>query len=227
MICLFVEAICGVKRDDIDRDYELTAFSKEYKNSSWSRIRRKRNQSFGSYYNPLKDVVAGVNALTDGTNFNDKVVRFLLRTGVTIDEINAIRFGLIDGNPTALADPYSEATITKNLSHVFIDNEVTSVKLYQPFEANLTVEDWYKLNYGSATSYEITMGGTDITSNCVNGKIRIERVTGNITIKAIAIDNEARIINSCSSKVISATIPSSGWSNNAQPLNLSSRILVH
>ena len=222
MICLFVEAICGVKRDDIDRDYELTAFSKEYKNSSWSRIRRKRNQSFGSYYNPLKDVVAGVNALTDGTNFNDKVVRFLLRTGVTIDEINAIRFGLIDGNPTALADPYSEATITKNLSHVFIDNEVTSVKLYQPFEANLTVEDWYKLNYGSTTSYEITMGGTDITSNCVNGKIRIERVTGNITIKAIAIDNEARIINSCSSKVISATIPSSGWSNNAQSLNLSS-----
>ena len=86
----------------------------------------------------------------------------------------------------------------------------------------MTVEDWYKLNYGSATSYEITMGGTDITSNCVNGKIRIERVTGNITIKAIAIDNEARIINSCSSKVISATIPSSGWSNNAQPLNLSS-----
>ena len=127
-----------------------------------------------------------------------------------------------DGNPTALADPYSEATITKNLSHVFIDNEATSVKLYQPFEANLTVEGWYKLNYGSTTSYEITMGGTDITSNCANGKIRIERVTGNITIKAIAIDNEARIINSCSSKVISATIPSSGWSNNAQPLNLSS-----
>ena len=37
------------------------------------------------------------------------------------------------------------------------------------------------------------MSGTDITSNCANGKIRIERVTGNITIKAIAVDNEARI----------------------------------
>ena len=48
------------------------------------------------------------------------------------------------------------------------------------------------------------------------------KLTGNITIKAIAIDNEARIINSCSSKVISVTIPSSGWSNNAQSLNLSS-----
>ena len=226
IICTFIEAICGVSQNDIDRDYELTAFAYDTSNSRLST--RTRNNT---WLNGHRIMINGdgtesysypyINNM-EGSSFQDKIVRFLLRSGVTIDEINAIRFGLIDGNPTALADPYSKATITKNLSHVFIDNEATSVKLYQPFEANLTVEDWYKLNYSSTTSYEITMGGTDITSNCENGKIRIERVTGNITIKAIAIDNEARIINSCSSKVISVTIPSSGWSNNAQSLNLSS-----
>lgn len=226
IICTFIEAICGVSQNDIDRDYELTAFaydtnnnrlSTRTRNSTWLNGHRAMINGDGteSYSYPY------INNM-EGSSFQDKIVRFLLRSGVTIDEINTIRFGLIDGNPTALADPYSEVTITKNLSHVFIDNEATSVKLYQPFEANLTVEDWYKLNYSSTTSYEITMGGTDITSNCENGKIRIERVTGNITIKAVAIDNEARIINSCSSKVISVTIPSSGWSNNAQSLNLSS-----
>ena len=226
IICTFIEAICGVSQNDIDRDYELTAFAYDTNNNRLST--RTRNNT---WLNGHRAMINGDGTETysypyinnmEGSSFQDKIVRFLLRSGVTIDEINTIRFGLIDGNPTALADPYSEATITKNLSHVFIDNEATSVKLYQPFEANLTVEDWYKLNYGSTTSYEITMGGADITSNCVNGKIRIERVTGNITIKAIAIDNEARIINSCSSKVISVTIPSSGWSNNAQSLNLSS-----
>ena len=224
VICTFIKAICGVSQSDIDRDHELSYYSYQAdstrtrkRNHMWANGHRVMINGDGteSYSSPY------INNM-EGTSFQDKIVRLLLRSGVTIDEINAIRFGLIDGNPTALADPYSEVTITKNLSHVFIDNEATSVKLYQPFEANLTVEDWYKLNYSSTTSYEITMGGTDITSNCENGKIRIERVTGNITIKAIAIDNEARIINSCSSKVISVTIPSSGWSNNAQSLNLSS-----
>ena len=191
IVCLYLEAICGVSQNDIDRDYELTSFSKEPgTNNNWSnRIIRKRNQANSDR---LKNIVSIISAM-EGINFNDKVVRFLLRTGVTIDEINAIRFGLIDGNPSKLPNPYGTVTITKDLSHVFIDNESTGVKLYQPFEANLTVEDWYKLDYSSTTTYEITMGGTDITSNCANGKIHIERVTGNITIKAIAVDNEARI----------------------------------
>lgn len=193
-LCVLLEAICGVSQSDIDRDYELTSFSwSYYKDGAQTPEWQGRLRSSGTLgYANYKTFIRDVNNL-EGNTFQDRIVRFLLRSGVSIDEINDIRFGLIEGNPTALVNPYSEATITKNLSHVFIDNEATSVKLYQPFEANLTVEDWYKLNYGSTTSYEITMSGTDITSNCANGKIRIERVTGNITIKAIAVDNEARI----------------------------------
>ena len=185
-LCLMIEAICGVSQSDIDRDYELTSFS--FMNNGQRNL-RVRNSSTDADWQQL---ISGIVAM-EGNNFSDKVVRYLLRNGVTIEEINDIRFGLIDGAPSKLSNPYGTVTIAKDLSHVFIDNESTSVKLYQPFEANLTVEDWYKLNYGSTTTYEITMGGTDITSNCANGKIRIERVTGNITIKAIAVDNEARI----------------------------------
>lgn len=197
IICTFIEAICGVSQNDIDRDYELTAFAYDTNNNRLST--RTRNST---WLNGHRVMINGDGTETysypyinnmEGSSFQDKIVRFLLRSGVTIDELNDIRFGLIDGNPAKLSNPYSEATVTTDLAHVFIDNEATSVQLHQPFEANLTVEDWYKLDYTSTTSYQITMGGTDITSNCANGKIRIARVTGNISITAKAADNEARI----------------------------------
>lgn len=185
IVCLYLEAICGVSQNDIDRDYELTSFSKEPgTNNNWSnRIIRKRNQANSDR---LKNIVSIISAM-EGINFNDKVVRFLLRTGVTIDEINAIRFGLIDGNPSKLTNPYGTATITKTLSRVFINNKATSVKLYQPFEAELTTEDWYKLS-----SVTITMGGNNAMSYYIRGKINIPRVTGNIVITASA-DSESII----------------------------------
>ena len=185
IVCLYLEAICGVSQNDIDRDYELTSFSKEPGiNNNWSnRIIRKRNQANSDR---LKNIVSIISAM-EGINFNDKVVRFLLRTGVTIDEINAIRFGLIDGNPSELTNPYGTATITKTLSRVFINNKATSVKLYQPFEAELTTEDWHKLS-----SVTITMGGNNAMSYYIRGKINIPRVTGNIVITASA-DSESII----------------------------------
>lgn len=175
MACLFVEAICGVSQNDIDRDYELTSFSKEPANDWSNRILRKRN-STANYH--LKNIVSVINTMA-GATFNDRVIMFLLRTGVSIDELNTIRFGLIDGNPSKLTNPYGTATITKSLSHIFIDNDATSVELYQPYEATLTVEDWYKM-----TSMLFTMDGNDASSYYSNGKISIPRVTGNIVISA-------------------------------------------
>lgn len=188
IICTFIEAICGVSQNDIDRDYELSAFAYDTNNDRLSTRTRKN-----TWLNGHRTMINGDGTETysypyinnmEGSSFQDKIVRFLLGSGVTIDELNDIRFGLIDGNPTALTNPYGNATITKNLSHVFIDNEDTSVKLYQPFEARVLPNDGYIL-----TSVSVTMGGTDITSTAYNAeRILIPRVTGDIIITASATD---------------------------------------
>ena len=188
IICTFIEAICGVSQNDIDRDYELSAFAYDTNNDRLST--RTRNNT---WLNGHRTMINGDGTETysypyinnmEGSSFQDKIVRFLLRSGVTIDELNDIRFGLIDGNPTALTNPYGNATITKNLSHVFIGNEDTSVKLYQPFEARVLPNDGYIL-----TSVSVAMGGTDITSTAYNAeRILIPKVTGDIIITASATD---------------------------------------
>ena len=213
-VCLCLEAICGVSQNDIDRDYELTSFSKEPgSNNNWTyRISRKRN-STASYH--LKAMVTTFEAM-EGNDFNDKVVRFLLRTGVTIDEINAIRFGLIDGNPSKLDNPYGTVTVTSTLSNVVIDNPATTITKYQPYEATLVAEDLYKI-----TSLSITMGGVDASSYYSNGKLSIPIVTGNIVITATGTLLDNQIV------VFSHTLTSSGWnSNNEQTITLPSSYTV-
>lgn len=197
IICTFIEAICGVSQNDIDRDYELTAFAYDTNNNRLST--RTRNST---WLNGHRVMINGDGTETysypyinnmEGSSFQDKIVRFLLRSGVTIDELNDIRFGLIDGNPTALTNPYGNATITKNLSHVFIDNEATSVKLYQPFEARVLPNDGYIL-----TSVSVTMGGTDITSTAYNvGRVLIPNVMGDIIITASAdgVGGDSQIVS--------------------------------
>ena len=177
MACLFIEAICGVSQNDIDRDYELTSFSKEPANNWSNRILRKRN-STANYH--LKNIVSVINTM-EGTSFNDRVIRFLLRTGVSIDELNTIRFGLIDGNPTKLSNPYSSVTVTNVLTNVSNSNTLSSVVKYQPYEAELKVNNMCKL-----TSVVITMGGDNAIQYYSNGKISIPIVTGNLVVSAEA-----------------------------------------
>ena len=184
VMCVFLKAICGVSQSDIDRDQELSYYSYQ---ADPQRVRKRNN----AWANGHRVMINGTGAEDysqpyinnmEGSSFQDKIIRLLLRSGVTIDELNDIRFGLIDGNPTALTNPYGNATITKNLSHVFIDNEDTSVKLYQPFEARVLPNDGYIL-----TSVSVTMGGTDITSTAYNAeRILIPRVMGDIIITASA-----------------------------------------
>ena len=149
IICTFIEAICGVSQNDIDRDYELTAFAYDTNNNRLST--RTRNNT---WFNGHRVMINGdgtesysypyINNM-EGSSFQDKIVRFLLRSGVTIDELNDklndIRFGLIDGNPTKLTNPYGAVTITKTLPNITIDNQATTMMKYQPFEATLSVDD--------------------------------------------------------------------------------------
>ena len=233
IICTFIEAICGVSQNDIDRDYELTAFAYDTNNNRLST--RTRNNT---WFNGHRVMINGdgtesysypyINNM-EGSSFQDKIVRFLLRSGVTIDELNDIRFGLIDGNPTKLTNPYGAVTITKTLPNITIDNQATTMMKYQPFEATLSVDDLYKL-----TSLTITMGGTNAISYYSNGKISIPIVTGDIVISATTTPIYETIPSNNSDKLITSggaynyvlhsidvTLQTINWSDNTQNLNLS------
>lgn len=179
MIAMLILGICGVSRSDIERDYELTSFSKDY---IGNRNRRARNDSALSYrWMTLMQHLLGN---TTGSTFRDKIIDYVIKIGVTVDEINTIRAGLIDGSPEKIKSPYADAAIQYNLTNIITDNPISSIALYQPFEAKLTA-----LNMTDIQSVTVMMGGTDITSTAYNAeRILIPKVTGDITITASATD---------------------------------------
>ena len=92
-VCALIEAICGVSQTDIDKEFELTTFS--------GNTRRRNGTSWSG-------MVTLINSFT-GDTFRDKVLYYMLHAGVTIDEINAIRKGLINGYAHELSEPEQPA----------------------------------------------------------------------------------------------------------------------
>lgn len=118
-VCMLIEAICGVEKINLDRDYELTSFSQEWNKNTlmYNRNRRVRTENaFGSigwpymfeYLNSLSVPTGAIKrGTTDiGNTICGKVIYFLTasapneRYALTEDEINDIRNGLINSDPT-------------------------------------------------------------------------------------------------------------------------------
>jgi len=179
-VAMLILAICGVSRNDIERDYELTSFSKDY---AGNRNRRARNDTAQSYrWMNLIQYLLG--SAFSGSTFRDKIIDYVLKIGVTIEEINTIRAGLIDGEPEKISNPYADVAITYNLTNINTDNPIFSIPMYQTFEAKLSA-----LNTKSIQNVVVTMGGTDVTSSVYSQeKISIPKVTGDVIITAIASD---------------------------------------
>ena len=83
-VCALIEALCGVSREDIEREYELTSFAR-------GNIRKKSSEEWQSLIKYLNNM--------DGNSLRDKAVNYALKSGVTKSEINTLRKALIDGNP--------------------------------------------------------------------------------------------------------------------------------
>ena len=159
-----IEALCGVSQTDIDRDYELTSLSQN----------RQRLRT-GSEWTGLINYITGLS----GTSFRDKVLYYVLRAGVTIDEVNALRRGLINGTPEDIVNPFAQVyTITATTSaHTSISNSATTINEGESYTANISADTDYQANV------TVTMGGTDITSTAYsNGTVSIASVTGNLVI---------------------------------------------
>ena len=168
-----LEGILGMSQSDIDKDYELTTF---YSGSGSDAIARRRNET------DWKGLINAINAVS-GDTFRDKCVHFAVGTcGISMADINAFRAAMIDGTPETL---HWYQTITKNLTGCTISNGTTQVDYGEAYTATIAAESGKTI-----TSVVVKMGGVDITSTAYtagSGAINITKVTGAVTITAVAI----------------------------------------
>lgn len=146
---MLIEAICGVSRSDCDCDYELTSFCGE--------VRKRSDANW-------KALMIYLDSLP-GDTFRDKAVYYALKAGVSIDEINALRFAMTDGEPDTLVSPFSPAQVSAALTHAVSSNTNTGAAMYQPYEAQISADSGYVIG-----EVHISMGGIDITDSVWDGK---------------------------------------------------------
>ena len=158
-VAVMLEALLGMSQSDIDKDYELTCFSTG--TGTDAQARRRNEDEYKNYITAIKAIPL-VGDLSD--TFRNRAVSFVLSLGYTIDQINAFRKAVINGNPTHITVTIPTQTITKTLTNVAVDNPTASVDKYQPYEAKLTPDGGYVMD-----SVRITMGGVDITSQAFKG----------------------------------------------------------
>lgn len=168
-----LEGLLGLSQSDIDKDYELTTF---YSGSGSDAIARRRNEA------DWRGLINAINAVS-GETFRDKCVHFAVGTcGMTMDDINAFRAAMVDGTPETL---HWYQTITKNLTGCTISNNASQVDYGEAYTATIAAESGKTI-----TSVVVKMGGVDITATAYtagSGAINITKVTGAVTITAVAI----------------------------------------
>lgn len=167
-----LEGLLGMSQSDIDKDYELTTF---YSGSGSDGAARRRNEA------DWKGLINDINAVP-GDSFRDKCMHFAVGTcGMSMADINAYRAAMTNGTPETL---HWYQSITKNLTGCTISNVASQVDYGEAYAATLTPE-----NGKTLTAVVIKMGGVDITSTAYSagsGAINIAKVTGDITITAVA-----------------------------------------
>ena len=168
-----LEGLLGMSQSDIDKDYELTTF---YSGSGTDATARRRNET------DWKGLINAINAV-QGDNFRDKCVHFAVGTcGMTMADINSYRAAMINGTPETL---HWYQTITKNLTGCTISNNASQVDYGEAYTATIAAESGKTI-----TSVVVKMGGVDITAMAYtagSGAINIAKVTGAVTITAVAI----------------------------------------
>lgn len=168
-----LEGLLGLSQSDIDKDYELTCF---YSGTGTDALARRRNES------DWKGLINAINAVS-GDTFRDKCVHFAVGTcGMSMADINAFRAAMIDGTPETL---HWYQTITKNLTGCTISNNASQVDYGEAYTATIAAESGKTI-----TSVVVKMGGVDITATAYtagSGAINIAKVTGAVTITAVAI----------------------------------------
>lgn len=153
VIAYLIEGVLGVSQADMDRDFELTSFYPSY-----SRTRLDSN---------WRALVGHLNTIS-GTTLRDKMVNWYLQAGIPLDDINAFRAALIDGDPEILnpGDYEVRYSVTRNLgSGITASNNTQSVDHDASYSVTLTPN---LANNVAIKAVKVLMAGVDITENVVS-----------------------------------------------------------
>lgn len=173
-VACLLEALLGMSRSDIDKDYELTCFSTGTDTDAHA---RRRNET------DWKNLITAINQYT-GSSFRDKAVSFVTACGVPISKVNAFRATMISGDAGEVVVPPQEYTVTNTLTGCTSSNAATTVTEGDAYYATITASNGYVLNGATVT---VKMGGTDVTAlYYADGIINIPDVSGNIEITITA-----------------------------------------
>lgn len=115
-VACLLEALLGMSRSDIDKDYELTCFSTGTDTDAHA---RRRNET------DWKNLIAQIDQHA-GDTFRDKAVNFATSCGVPVSKINAFRVAMSTGSPGALLggthEDYTIQSVTVTMGGVDISS---------------------------------------------------------------------------------------------------------
>lgn len=169
-------ALLGVAKKHIDMDYELSDFSSALDYTSDKLVTRASTsyQNLFTYFQSF-----GMSTL------RDNVVKWAVRAGLTIDELNAYRAAATDGTPDTLnaADYITQYTLTQQLTDCTSSVSLTEIAEWTALSLTISPNSGKKMD-----SIRVTMGGTDISAEAVSGNtVSIAAVTGNVVVTATAV----------------------------------------
>lgn len=183
-VACVVEALLGLSQSDIDKDYELTSF---YTGTDTDAHARRRNEAEWRGLIAELTAVPLVGGLAD--SLRNRAVSFALSLGIGIDEINAFRAAMINGQPEAITVTMASYQVVNNLTNATTDNESTEAAQFGGYNATITPDDGYLIK--AAT---VAMGDAEITASAFvaesmpmqRGIVAIPLVSGNISITVTA-----------------------------------------
>lgn len=172
IVSFLIGAILGVSRDDLDKNYELSALSGTVGGRDVTNRVRTRSD-----WNNMANYFSQFNRPT----LEENVIVWCGKVGVPIDLLNRFRKIMCSGEPDEIA--YT-SWITAKLTNVSSSNSVSELSLGSSFTTTLTV------TIGDETpTVTVTMDGVNITSEVYDqstGIISIPNVTGDVSIIATA-----------------------------------------
>ena len=145
-VCALIEALCGVSQSDIDKDYELTAFCGELR---------------ARYVSTWVGLMSYLNSLP-GNDLRDRTVYYLYQIGVTVDEMNALRRAIINGDPADVVAPVPQYTNLLPLSEYPVGT-VSGVINGKRWSSSGTLKDKTSdADYAKASGYIELENGTNV-----------------------------------------------------------------
>ncbi len=147
-ICFLISALCGVEKNDLYKDYELSILSKAcHDNTTPDRL-------VNHFFNEMYEFINGF----EGNDFSEKTANYMKKLGISDDEINSIRNILVEDCRTNTEDGLiSDSNWNKTVTSVVDDSNTNNIyastgaipQLNATFEGEEELEVTYEWSNGA------------------------------------------------------------------------------